>query len=143
MMGFVHDENCGQTLLMACDRVVAQLEKEIALVLARSRQSKIAGNILKKFCRTQKRIEDIGERDVRAIQDVEEAPDQDGLTSTYFSGENYKAFAPLDSVVQRRQCFVMFRGRKQERRIRRDVEWVPLQIVEAFVHGEKPSPANS
>ena len=119
---------------MAVNNVGAQFEKEFRLVLSGGFEPKITRDILQKFHRAQNRIEDVGKCYVSAIQNLKEAPHKNGLACSHLTREDDKSFAPLDSVVQGRQRLVVFLGRKQKRRIRRDIEWVPLQIVKALVH---------
>src|SRR5580704_14168904 len=119
---------------MARDDVTAQFEQELSLVLSGGLQPKISRYILQEFHRAQDRIEDVCKCYVRAIQNLKEAPHENSLTCSHLACKDNEPFTPLNSVVQGRQCLIVFLGRKQKRRIGRDVEGISLQIVKTFVH---------
>src|SRR4051794_40462277 len=114
MVRFVHHQNSSQAFLVATDSVAAQFEEEIALVLTRRGELEIAGNVLQELQWAEQGVEYIGKRNVRTIEDLQKATNQNRLARPHLSGENHKPFAALHSVIQRRQRLIVLPGRKQK-----------------------------
>jgi len=68
------------------------------------------------------------------LQQPQQAPKHQGFARTHFAGNDDEPLVPSDTVVQGRERLVVPAGGKQEKRIRSDLEWITLQIVEGFVH---------
>src|ERR1039458_5161535 len=137
MMGFVDHQYGRQFLLAARNHVTGQLQQEFTLVLARGRQSQIAGNVLQKLQRRQPSVEYVRILDVVALlQRLQQTAEQKGLARSAFAGQDDESLMPPDAIVKRGQSFVVPPGRKQERRIRSNLERIALQAVKGFVHGQ-------
>ena len=86
--------------------------------------------------RRQPAVEDVGVGDVVALlEQLQQAAQQQGLTSADLAGQHHEALVPAHAVIQRRQRLIMSGRSEQERRIGDDLERPPLQIVESSVHG--------
>src|SRR3984957_11085095 len=137
MVSFVHHQHRGQALLMPRNYERTQIQQKVTLGLARSRQSKITGNILQEIGRRQPRIEDIRIGHVAPAQQLQQAEHQQGLARAYFPGHYHEAFASPHSVVQSRQRLVVSLRREKKRRVGSNLERVALQIVKTLIHWEK------
>lgn len=95
---------------------------------------KIPNHVLQKLRWRQPRVKHVGVVDLAAVQQMKQATDQQSLARANFSRHHYEAFASPNSVIQRRQRFVVSLGGKKKGRIGSNLERVPLQIVEALIH---------
>ena len=107
---------------------------QLVFGLARNRQPEIARDIAHEFQRRKRRIEDQSKGNIATLQQPQQRAQNERLSRAHLARQNYKSAVRRHSVVQRSECFVVPRRGKQKRRIRRDLERVALQIIEALVH---------
>src|SRR5207302_11130476 len=67
-------------------------------------------------------------------QQLEQAADHQGLAGADLTGHDHKTLPPLDAIVKRSQRFIVSPRWKHERRVRRYLEGVSLQIEKALIH---------
>ena len=107
---------------------------QLVFGLARDRQPEIARDIAHEFQRRERRIEYQSEGHIAALQQPQQRAQNERLPCAHLARQNYKSAVRGHSVVQRSERLVVPGCGKQERRIRRDLERVSLQVVEALVH---------
>jgi hypothetical protein len=71
-----------------------------------------------------------------AIQQLEQATNDQGLACANLTGHNNETLAPLNSVIEGRQGFIVPLSRKHEGGVRRDLEGTPLEIEKSLVHNK-------
>src|ERR1700722_2736714 len=126
VMRLIYHQNRGQTLLKAANHKATQVEQKFAFGFTRCGKPEVASNVLQELVRRQPRVEDIGVIYIPTVQQVQQAAYQQRLACAYFPGHDHETLVPAHAVVERRQGLVVALGRKQERRIRGNLEGVPL-----------------
>ena len=107
---------------------------QLVFGLARDLQPKIQRDIAHEFEWRKRRIEYQSKGNIAALQQPQQRAQNERLPRAYLARQNDKSPVRRHSVVQRSERFVVPRRGKQKRRIRRDLERVSLQVVEALVH---------
>src|SRR5271165_2797463 len=131
---FIHHQQGSQFLPVPRQEERVQRQQDFILRLARYRQSKIPRDIAEKLQRRQAGIEDQREGNVALLQQPKQGTQHQGLAGTDFPAQDHESLVRRHAVVQRRQCFVVPRRRKQKRRIGRDLERIQSKLIERFVH---------
>src|SRR5271169_166162 len=111
---------------------------QLVFGLVSDRQTKIACDIAHEFHRRKRRIENESEGHITALQQSQQRAQDERLPRAHLARKNYETAVRRHAVVQRGERFVVPRCGKQKRRIRRDLEGVALQVVEALVHDFYP-----
>ena len=119
---------------MSLQQEAIQHVDQFVFGLARNLQPEIARDIAHEFERRKRRIENQGEGHIAALQQPQQRAQNERLPRAHLARQNHKSAVRRHPVVQRSERLVVPRRRKQERRIRRDLERVSLKIVEALVH---------
>ncbi len=141
MVRFIDYQNCRQVFLAAGNDVMRNLQQKLTLVLAASRESQITDDVLQEFDGRQTAVKYVRVRDIPVLlQRLQQTAEQESLAGSNLSGQDDEAFAPTDAIEKSGQGFIVPSGRKQERRIRRNLERIALQAVKGFVHGEYRQP---
>src|SRR5207245_4868200 len=123
-----------QIFLVTPDQVTSQAEEQFAFGLACGGKSKVCRDVFQKLLRAQTRVEYVRIRNSGLIQQCKKAADQQGLPSADLARPDNEALTPAHAIVKRGQGLVVFPGGEKKRRIGRDLEWVPRQMVEALIH---------
>jgi len=131
---FIRHKDGRQVLTIACDQEIAQAEQQLTLGFSRGRKAEVARNVLQELRRAQPRVKYIRKCDIGPMQHVKQAADQQSFPGTDLARYDHEPLAPTHTVVKRGQGLVVALGGVQERRIRSDLERIPLQIVESFIH---------
>src|SRR5262249_51180785 len=127
MVSFIHNQDGGELSLVSAYKVGAEIQQQLALGFAFRWDTQVSSNIAQELLGSQTTIEDIRVSYALAIQQLEQAPNDQGLSCPNLTGHNNETFASLHAVVERGKGFVVPLSRKHERRVRRDLKWVPLQ----------------
>src|SRR6185369_8689705 len=107
MVSFIHDQDSRELSLVSAYKVAAEIQQQLALGFAFRWDTQVSSNIVQELLRSQSTIEDIRVSYALAIQQLEQAPNDQGLSCPHLPGHNNETFASLYAVVKRGKGFVV------------------------------------
>src|SRR5215469_17716155 len=117
MMSFVNHQHRRLLLAVTLNQVIPKKQQKVALGPPRAGKAKIPGDVLQELDGRQNTVEYVGVGHAVAVEQLQEAADQQCLARADLSGKDDETFVLAYAVVKCRQGFLVLCGRKQEARI--------------------------
>src|SRR5262249_19246513 len=125
-MAFVYYQHCSGTPAILCDEKVIELNQEFGFVSV-GRQPQVCNQILKKLNRRKTGMENVTERDLSFLEPLQQASHKQAFAGADFTGSHDEALAPLYTVYQTSQGFIVKRRSVVEVWIRADLKGIALE----------------
>src|SRR5438477_855237 len=102
MMSLIHYKHGREIFLMTRDKVAAELKEKFALALPSCGKSQVTDYILQELEGRQPAIKYVSISDIPAIQQLQQATDQQRLAGSYFARHDDEALMAVNTVVESR-----------------------------------------